>query len=506
MRVPPVEVILSWPPPNYDNPETRGPANQIVALSLLGIATIVLAIRVYTRRYISNSFSWDDILIILASIPATGFVVLGVIASQEFGWGRHVWDMPVGMHTGSLQIGLASQILFDLATSFTKLSMLALMYRIACAASNKLRILVMTLQVLISVNCIVFMLVSMLQCRPLQLYWTLSLEPQNCIDEGTHILAASIINTSTDFLVVLLPLVIVRIVYAGKLTSKQTVIVNLLFGAGFLATGAGVARTYFTWMMNITSDSSWHAWVNWMVSCIELFLGIICTSIPATKPFFNKYVPKMLSTARRSRFSGRGGAALTEPTTKTSAFTASNESIVGELTAFQAEVKSPDRRFSEATLNKPLPPVAKNHSVYTINIQLDEASLGPADRTRTPGRRMMEQTDMTLRPPPSNFSRPRVLPHVRCISDPSSQHRLSIYGPRTIRSESRNTNTTAGESSRYSHILDDIESVYRHSIHELEEEGVALRAYSPHVRHSYSAVPEPLKKHGKSVSVSTFRG
>ncbi|KAK1599162.1 uncharacterized protein LY79DRAFT_665681 [Colletotrichum navitas] len=504
MRAPPVEVILSWPPPNYDNPETRGPVNQIVALSLLGITTVLLAIRIYTRRYISNGFGWDDILIILASIPAIGFVVLGVVALQKLGWGRHVWDTPPGMRTGSRQIGLASQILFDLATSFTKLSMLALVYRIACAASNKLRILVMTLQIIISVNCIVFMLVSMLQCRPLQLYWTLSLKPQNCINEGTHLVTASIINTATDFLVVLLPLVIVRVVYAGKLTPRQTIIVNLLFGAGFIATAAGATRTYFTIVMTTTPDTSWHAWLYWLVACIELFLGIICTSIPATKPFFNKYVPKLLGTARRSRFSGRGSAALTEPITKASAFTsrASNESVVGEPAAFPAEWKSPaTKRFSEATLNKPLPAVAKYDSVYTINIQLDESSLGPADRTRAPGGRITEQTDRAWRPPASNFSRPRAL-HARCSSDPSSQHRLSIYGSRTTRSESRNTNTTAGESSRYSHILDDIESVYRHSIRELDEE----RAYSPHVRHSYSAVPEPLRKHGKSVSVSTFRG
>lgn len=165
MRIPPVEVILSWPLPRYDNPETRGPASEIVAIILLAIATIILAIRIYTRRCITNGFGWDDILVVLAFIPATGFVVLGVIATNNYGWGRHVWDVPPDILTGSLQIGLASQILFDLATSFTKLSMLALMHRFAYAASNKLRILVMVLQVFISVNCIVFMLVVMLQCR-----------------------------------------------------------------------------------------------------------------------------------------------------------------------------------------------------------------------------------------------------------------------------------------------------------------------------------------------------
>ncbi|KZL69063.1 integral membrane protein [Colletotrichum incanum] len=515
MRIPPVEVILSWPPPRYDNPETRGPANEIVAIILLVIATIILAIRIHTRRCITNAFGWDDILIVLAFIPATGFVVLGVIATNNYGWGRHIWDLPTDMLAGSLQIGLASQILFDLATSFTKLSTLALMYRIACAASNKLRVLVMALQIFISVNCIVFMLVAMLQCRPLKLYWTLSIGPQNCINEAAHLLVASIINTVTDFAVVLLPLALVRVVYADKLTSRQMTIVNLLFGAGFLASFAGAARTYFTWIMTTEPDASWNAWINWLMSCVELFLGITCTSIPSTKPFFNKYIPKLLGTSSR-KSQATSAPVPTDKTTKASVITSrfsngsDTEAVDAAGRGLPAESKSPAaRRFSDATLNKPLPAVMKNHSVYTINIQLDEASLGPADRTRAPSGPVKEQTDLAWRQAVSNFSRPKIY-HVRSNSEPSSQHRLSIYNsPREVRRDSHrrssgssSSTTTSGESSRHSHILDDVESIYRQSIDDLE---VGVR-YSPYDHHNSSAVPAPLRKHAKSVSIGTFGG
>ncbi|KXH27128.1 integral membrane protein [Colletotrichum nymphaeae SA-01] len=508
MRIPPVEVILSWPTPNFVNPVTRGPANEIVAIILLAIATVILAIRIFTRRCITNGFGWDDILVVLAFIPATGFVVLGVIATNSYGWGRHVWDVPTETITGSLQIGLASQILFDLATSFTKLSMLALMYRIACAASNKLRVLVVALQVLISVNCIVFMLVAMLQCRPLKLYWTLSLEPQNCINESAHLLVAGTINTVTDFLVVLLPLALVRIVYADKLTSRQLTIVNLLFGAGFLACFAGVARTYFTWIMTTEPDATWNAWINWLVSCLELFLGIICTSIPSTKPFFNKYLPKFLGTnARKTR-------ATTEPVPTDKATTGSartsqmsNEPAVKELDVIPS--KSPaTKRFSEGTLNKPLPAVMKNHSVYTINIQLDEASLGPADRSpdrrRAPGGRTTEKSDMARRQAVNNFSRPKIQ-HMRSNSEPSSQHRPS-FSAEDGRPDSHLTNAS-GESSRHSQILYEVDDVvYRESIRQSIDDLEAGIRYGTYDRSSYTAVPAPLRKHAKSGSVGTFGG
>ncbi|OHE90602.1 integral membrane protein [Colletotrichum orchidophilum] len=510
MRIPPVEVILSWPTPNFINPVTRGPANEIVAIILLAIATIIIAIRIYTRRCITNGFGWDDILVVLAFIPATAFVVLGVIATDNYGWGRHIWDVPTERITVSLQIGLAGQILFDLATSFTKLSMLALMYRIACTASNKLRLLVVVLQVLISVNCIVFMLVAMLQCRPLKLYWTLSLEPQNCIDESAHLLVAGIINTVTDFLVVLLPLALMRIVYADKLTSRQLTIVNILFGAGFLACFAGVARTYFTWIMTTEPDATWNAWINWLVSCLELFLGIICTSIPSTKPFFNKYIPKLLGTnARRTR-------ATTEPVPTDKATTGSartsqmsNEPEVKELDVIPS--KSPAaKRFSEATLNKPLPAVMKNHSVYTINIQLDEASIGPADRvsdkTTAPSSRTAQKSDLARRQAVNNFSRPKIQ-HVRSNSEPSSQHRPS-FSAEDGRPGSH-ISTASGESSRHSHILYEVDDIYRESIRQSIDDLEAGIRYGTYDRSNYTAVPaplRPLRKHAKSGSVNTFGG
>ncbi|GKT52064.1 uncharacterized protein ColSpa_12245 [Colletotrichum spaethianum] len=505
MRIPPLEFLLSWPPPRYDNPETRGPANEIVALSLLGIAAVLLAIRIHTRRRITNAFGWDDILIVLAFIPATGFVVLGVIATNLYGWGRHIWDMPASMFEGSLQIGLASQILFDLATSFTKLSMLVLVYRIACAASKRLRVLVMALQIFISVNCVVFMTVAMLQCRarPLNLYWTLSMEPQNCINESTHLLVASIINTVTDFLVVLLPLTTVRVVYAGKLTTRQMIVVNLLFGAGFLASFAGAARTYFTWIMTSQPDASWHAWINWLVSSIELFLGIISTSIPSTKPFFSRYIPKLMGASLRTS-EATSAPGLTDKPTKASVdiSRASNDFNAEDPKALSEELQSPaTRRFSNATLNKPLPAVTKNRSVYTINIQLDEASLGPADRTHSHEDLIREQIDLAWRQAANNFSRPRVY-HARSISEPASQHRLSMYREGETGRDSRRSDHTSGESSRHSYILDDIESVYSQTIGDLEA-GVR---YSPYDRLSVSAVPAPLRKHNKSVSINTFGG
>ncbi|OLN81477.1 hypothetical protein CCHL11_09056 [Colletotrichum chlorophyti] len=505
MRIPPLEVILSWPPPRYDDPETRGPANEIVVIILLAIATVIIAIRIYTRKQITHGFGWDDILVVLAYFPATGFVVLGMIAQSRFGWGRHIWDVPLEQLTGSIQLGLASQILFDLATSFTKLSMLALMYRIARAASNNMRLLVIGLQVFISINCVLFMFVVMLQCRPLSLYWTLSAEPQNCINEAVHLLIASIINTVTDFAVVILPLALVRIVYIDKLSSRQMLIVNLLFGAGFIASFAGAARTYFTWIMTTEPDKTWHAWMNWLMSCIELFLGIICTSTPSTKPFFNRYIPKILSsTPRKSRATS---APLPANKGTSGSMIGSGMSVDSESKELKALPAGPQFSTPEVgtpsngkVLNQPLPAVMKKDSIYIIKIQLDETSLTPADRTRPRGNRILDQSDLAEARATHNFSRPKAAQRVVSISKPPGHARQSIQDRRESRRHSRSTSTsTAGASSRYSQILD-IENDYRQSFDNPE-----AGAYSG-PQETYSHYAPPTRKHAKSGSVGTFGG
>lgn len=45
--------------------------------------------------------------------------------------------------------------------------------------------------------------------RPISAQWTLSFTKQNCVNEGAHIIAASVINVVSDFLVVLIPIPVV---------------------------------------------------------------------------------------------------------------------------------------------------------------------------------------------------------------------------------------------------------------------------------------------------------
>jgi hypothetical protein len=143
---------------------------------------------------------------------------------------------------------------------------------------------------------------------PVSDYWTFSVAPQNCINEGAHILAAGIINTCSDFCVVLIP---IPVVMKLKLPLRQRIVCALLFGAGFIVCIAGGFRIAYMYQLNTTYDKTWLAFPTWICGTIELYLGIvslllipirganlltiqIATSIPAIKPLVMRYFPTIL--------------------------------------------------------------------------------------------------------------------------------------------------------------------------------------------------------------------
>lgn len=68
MRLPPVEVLLSWPAPNYVNPVTRGNALLIINIIFITLVALTVGLRLYTRLVIKRWFGLDDVFIILALV------------------------------------------------------------------------------------------------------------------------------------------------------------------------------------------------------------------------------------------------------------------------------------------------------------------------------------------------------------------------------------------------------------------------------------------------------
>ncbi|KAK1768473.1 hypothetical protein QBC33DRAFT_557930 [Phialemonium atrogriseum] len=353
----PFEVIAKWPTPNNVSPETHNPVMVVIIIFLMICVTVLMGIRLYTRQVISNGAGLDDVLILLAFIPAIAFAIIGVIGVLNLGWDRHVWDVRPALITASLQLSLVVQILFDIATSLTKLSMLALIYRVVRAGLSTMRYFIVFFACIVGLNCLLFVFITLFQCSPISDYWKVSLTPQKCLNQASHLLAASIINTITDFMTVFLP---IKTVLGLHLPKRQRLIICLLFSGGIVASIAGAVRTYFSWLCASTPDhdTTWMAYYVTLTSSVELFLGIICASLPATKPFFSRYGPRLIGLSTGSQAAEPLAAEAGKSSSDTDfTVTVRHHDAAWLLPEKSAQSPNPVSPMSAPDLNKPLPQI-----------------------------------------------------------------------------------------------------------------------------------------------------
>jgi hypothetical protein len=166
MQLPPVDVLVTWPQGNYTNPsEVRGPAILILTAIFVPLLVILIALRTYTRLRLSKNFGADDIAILVAVFPTMGCAVLTLTAVLNYGWSRHVWDIPPDQLELGLKYVIAVEVLFAVACSLTKLSMLLLILRVLAAGSVILRRLSITVMVIVVLESFIFSIVVINTCR-----------------------------------------------------------------------------------------------------------------------------------------------------------------------------------------------------------------------------------------------------------------------------------------------------------------------------------------------------
>ncbi|KAK2877177.1 hypothetical protein FQN49_001371 [Arthroderma sp. PD_2] len=379
MQLPPISVILSWPKPNYVNPtDVRGPLIIILTAIFAPLTLIVVLIRVFTRLHISKSFGADDIFIVAAAIPAIACGIITVKGSIEFGWSRHVYDVPFEHLILGLKLTMAVECLFAIGCSLTKLSLLCFTRKITAGThSVVLSWLVITTMVIVALEMIIFCIVVIFTCRPISAYWTLSTKPQNCINETAHLLAGGILNTVTDLCVVILP---IPTVMALKLPSRQRIVLGLLFGAGFAVCIAGSVRAYYVYKLNTSYDKTWAAYPVWISGTIEMYLGVIAASLASLKPFFTRYVPTILGTLVSQR---DAVSAFSNPNTRRGHSNHMGESKGGTLDSCQATTitatKDYDVEFDELDHHKGV--MVSKSIVYEESRNVSRPSFQSTDAT-----------------------------------------------------------------------------------------------------------------------------
>lgn len=166
MQFPPDDVLESWPEPNYENPsEVRGPAILVLTFIFVPLLVILVLLRVYTRLRLTKNFGPDDITIVAAVFPTLACATITVYGVLHCGWGRHVWDVTLYHQSMSLRLSMALEILFSIACTLTRVSMLLLVLRIMATGRGILRSLAIGSMVFLCMEVFIFCIVAIDTCR-----------------------------------------------------------------------------------------------------------------------------------------------------------------------------------------------------------------------------------------------------------------------------------------------------------------------------------------------------
>ncbi|KAF2771064.1 hypothetical protein EJ03DRAFT_44847 [Teratosphaeria nubilosa] len=283
MRLPPLDILLTWPTPNYEHPKTHGPA--LLCVNLIFITLVIIAVlgRFYSRIVVKKWYGADDTMCALALLCTIGMTVVVILANEKFGWNRHEWDVSASMVAGANKIAFVAKLMFSLAATFTRLSLIIFYFRLIKDSSMPWFRWVLHASWLWTVAvCIIFVCETIWLCVPTQAYWELLPKgPYRCLNEGTVMLAGGIINCVSDLLTTVLP---IPIIAKLQMPLKQKIGVGVLLSLGLIVTIAGIVRTVFIWESLIARyDETWYSYPLWIAAAIEIDLAVICACAPSWK-------------------------------------------------------------------------------------------------------------------------------------------------------------------------------------------------------------------------------
>ncbi|KAJ5165344.1 uncharacterized protein N7500_007174, partial [Penicillium coprophilum] len=297
-EAPPADIVNSWPTPNYINPPTRGHGVLVVNIVCFAFTFLVVSLRLYTRLWITCSAGIDDLLIVIGLVFAIAMVTITSVATEDWGMNRHIWDIELVKLVTVQKLNLSFQILFSLASCFTKISLLWFCRRLIANSNFGLynRAFILAI-VFVGGSSLLFTLISIFQCSPIRAYWQLSpTGSYHCMNDGAIVFSASVINIFTDFLVTALPM---PLIWSLKLPARQRLAVISIFALGVVVNVAGSVRTVYVWKsMVVGYDATWLGWPVLIAAAVEISLGLICSSAPALRPLIAAFLPRLLSSTR----------------------------------------------------------------------------------------------------------------------------------------------------------------------------------------------------------------
>ncbi|PSR81811.1 hypothetical protein BD289DRAFT_489014 [Coniella lustricola] len=229
---------------------------------------------VRSRPSITAAFGFDDYLMIWATIVAISECISSLVYGAPYGLGEDLQSFMLVRPNFYSSGNYISSHFYNFAIVFTKLSVLALYYRIF--ATPGFRAIVVFTALLVFAWLITMEVVLGFECQPIQAWW--GAMSGTCLDEVTSADFNNILNLVSDLGILLLPIPIILGLAAHP---DQKLSICLLFSLGLGTCAINAARLTVV-VSEGASDITWDEVPLGVLSAWEPCSGILSANIPVT--------------------------------------------------------------------------------------------------------------------------------------------------------------------------------------------------------------------------------
>ncbi|KAL4879980.1 hypothetical protein BJY04DRAFT_228878 [Aspergillus karnatakaensis] len=272
-----------------DDSDARSMAVTATASVFVAVAAVAVSLRCYVRGWLNKAFGWDDWAMVVAMI--FHFMFAGcMIGGAIYGTGRRFEVLTAHQRVTAMKYWWLCEIAYCFASIGCKISVCIFLLRITVKRiHNWILYLVMVLTV---ITGLIFMFIMLLQCKPLEYFWTrTAMDPSiegSCISIEiviTMTYVYSAFSALCDFTVGILPIFIVRKLHMRR---KTKLAVLGILSMACIASSAVIVRIPF--VKTFRDPDFLYATVEIAIwSNIETGLGITAGSLATLRPLVRRW-------------------------------------------------------------------------------------------------------------------------------------------------------------------------------------------------------------------------
>ncbi|PKS12632.1 hypothetical protein jhhlp_000840 [Lomentospora prolificans] len=275
-------------PPGFN--DNHSGVSIFIVVFCLFVSTLMVGLRIWTRKYIINQMGIDDWAAIITLLIVWGDGII-IALSTKYGLGRHVYAIDPTLIPNYLQCFWISIVLYCAALLAAKLTFLFQYYRIM-AVQHMRKVYIIAI-VIVGAWGLSQLLIGLLMCRPIQGFWDSTVEA-TCIPNYPQFYINAAGNIATDIAVFLLPIPVIKHL---NLARTQRMILIGIFSLGFFTVAISVIRIKF---LKQAEDITWENVESSGWSLGELTSALTCACLPTLRPLVSRFIPSLATAPQRS--------------------------------------------------------------------------------------------------------------------------------------------------------------------------------------------------------------